>query len=251
MLKPTSPGDEWMPKRTRATGPGEIDSAHTATPLTEITLKPETSHFGCLLLLFIVGLVCNGIAVGCVWKAVRQWQAESPDYSVIRFAITMAVPLLLIGLACVLLLLKGIRAQLFNPKPVLKVSRDALPLGESFELHWTLKGQVSRVRHLTIQLIGREMATFTVGTSTQTDESDFCTIDIFKGSDPFAMAEGRARVVVPYKTMHSFESDNNKVVWLLKVKGDTGDTNWIPHIAHIDREYRIVVLPLQPPGERV
>jgi len=259
ILKPVLPAGKWTPRQVRdmissrraPVHPATLHSLPSAAPPEEITLKPEGSPFGCLLLLFVVGLICSGLASGCVWGFVRMLQRGNSDFIEIMSTITMATVTGLPGMACLLLLFSGIHAMLVNPKPVMTVSRAALPIGESFELHWTVEGQASRVRHFTIQLIGREEVTFRVGTSISTDEHDFRTIDIFESSDPFTIAEGSARVTVPSGTMHSFESDNNKIIWLLKVKGDMGGTRWLPHITQIDQEYRITVLPLPTPGERL
>ena len=94
-----------------------------------------------------------------------------------------------------------------------------------------------------MRFIGREEATFDDGDSKQNHVRAFHQVDILDTSDPSAMAGGRARVTVPQGTMHSFEGDHSKIVWLLEVKGDVGQA--LP----VEWEYRILVLPLPPPKD--
>ncbi len=228
IFAPSIPKDGWQPKRAPTSAPREI------------VLKPDsTSSTGCLILLLVVGLFGSGIAVGFVRQS---------DFSGLNCVVALSILFGLVGLWSTFLFFTGLRATLINPRPVLIVERDTLPLGESFKLRWMFEGQVSRIQHLSLRLIGREAAEYTIGTSSYTDENDFYVFDIVNSSEPAEIAQGRAQLTVPRETMHSFASTHNKIVWLLQVTGDMGETRWIPKIANIHHEYRIVVLPL-PAGE--
>lgn len=106
---------------------------------------------------------------------------------------------------------------LFNPHPRLTLSSGQVQLGESFDLEWEFSGSARAVNRLRISLEGREEATYRRGTTTTTDKSVFATINIV--DKPYG-DRGSARVMIPGDTMHSFKSDNNKIVWAISVQGD-------------------------------
>jgi hypothetical protein len=128
---------------------------------------------------------------------------------------------------------------LFNPRPRLTIDSSQLPLGSSADLDWEFSGSAARVKQLRIYLEGREEATYRRGTDTSTDKNIFKTIEI--ANSPFA-DPGRAILHIPEDTMHSFKSDNNKIVWEIHVKGD------IRYWSDVEEAFEIEVLPRKSTG---
>lgn len=132
---------------------------------------------------------------------------------------------------------------LLNPRIVITLSSGPLPLGGRSEFTWRFQGRHGRIRKLTITLEGREEATYTRGTDTVTDVNVFYTAVLVEVSDPSAIASGRATAVVPANLVPSFDAENNKIVWCLKVHGE------IPRWPDLQDEFVIHVTPL--PGEAI
>ncbi len=168
------------------------------------TLKPATSR-GCRLAV-VLGfcLFWNGIVSVFLFGGLDGCTA------------IFLIPFVLVGLALVSAVGYQVLA-LFNPVPVLTVSREAVPLGGSFDLDWRFQGGVRRLKNLKISLEGREEATYRRGTKTSTDKSVFTTLLLHGDA---VQASGRVNVVIPRGTMHSFEAKNNKIVWILRVQGE-------------------------------
>jgi hypothetical protein len=93
------------------------------------------------------------------------------------------------------------------------------------------------LRSLRIFLEGREEATYRRGTSTYTDKKPFLKLEVRTINDPTQMADGQARIALPLNTVPSFKSDNNRIVWVLKVEGE------IPRWPDLKEEFEISVLP--------
>jgi len=126
---------------------------------------------------------------------------------------------------------------LFNPRIRLTAQTTTVPLGGEFQFTWVVSGRNGMLRKLRVVFEGREEATYRRGTSTSTDTQVFAEIPIFETSEREFLAQGSARVIVPPRLMHTFESSNNKVLWRLRVRGE------IPRWPDVDDEYPITVLP--------
>ena len=85
---------------------------------------------------------------------------------------------------------------------------------------------------------GREEATYVRGTTTSTDRETFAIIRLIDTERHNEMAAGRTTLRIPPTTMHSFESANNKIVWVVKVHGE------IPRWPDVEAEFEIRVSPL-------
>lgn len=189
-------------------------------------LKPSTTP-GCRVAIALaVCLFWNGI--------VSVFLVGGGDGCVYLFMI----PFVLVGLALFAWVGYSLLA-LFNPVPVLTVSRAAVPLGQAFDLDWRFDGQVGRLRTLRISLEGREEASYRRGTRTVTDKSVFTTLLLHGDA---VQASGRLRVEVPRGTMHSFEAKNNKIVWTLKIHGD------IARWPDVEEEFPFAILPAEAKG---
>jgi hypothetical protein len=93
---------------------------------------------------------------------------------------------------------------------------------------------------MTIALVGREEATYARGTNSVTDKEEFHRTVLAEAGDAYELERGARTVPISARTMHTFASAHNKVVWLLKVEGKvTGGPD-------IDDEYPIEVRPQNP-----
>ena len=187
------------------------------------TLRPSTTP-GCRLGIAIAFcLFWNGIVSVFLFSGLDGCMA------------VFMIPFVLVGLG----LLGWVGYQflsLFNPVPVLTVSREAAPLGGSFDLDWRFDGSVKRLKNLKITLEGREEATYRRGTKTSTDKSVFTTLLLHGDA---VVGSGRVNVVIPRGTMHSFAARNNKIVWVLRVQGE------IARWPDVGEEFPFTVLPAE------
>ncbi|MHC4520485.1 MAG: hypothetical protein ACYTAS_18000 [Planctomycetota bacterium] len=126
---------------------------------------------------------------------------------------------------------------LFNPRPTLELSSTRVPLGGAAELSWTFTGRTDRIGEFSVALRGREYATYRRGTNTYTDDNTFYEMELYKTSHTAEIASGQVGFVLPSDTMHSFEADNNKIVWNLEVRGD------IPKWPDVKESFPITVVP--------
>lgn len=176
---------------------------------------------GCVSLFWntIVGLFTLSAFVG------RQW-----------FQLLFMTPFVLAGLGLIAGFIYSL-LKLFNPTVELAISEGAVPLGDSIDVAWELKGRVSRIKELTISAIGEEQATYTRGTDTKTDKRVFKTIEVTRISTVAEMQFGTATIAIPLETMHSHSGNKNKVVWKLVVQGE------IPFFPNLHEEFEFRVIP--------
>ena len=130
--------------------------------------------------------------------------------------------------------------SLFNPRPILVASSQAIPLGGTLDIQWRFAGSVQRLTMLRIFLEGREEATYRRGTTTSTDRNIFANLTLIETRDRAVMREGSALLIIPAGLIHTFSSGNNKIIWMLRVAGE------IPMWPDVGAEFPIVVLPLEP-----
>lgn len=214
-------------KTRRATPSPYSERASWAEFVGPKKLKPVSSRIGvvigvglfALLWNTFIGIFANNAFIG------RQW-----------FSLLFMLPFLIAGIfligATVYSLLK-----LFNPTVELAISEGAVPLGDSLDVAWELKGRVSRIRELVISAVGEEQATYTRGTDTKTDKNVFQSIEIARTSAVADMQFGTATVVIPLETMHSHFGERNKIVWKLIVQGE------IPFFPNVYEEFEFRVIP--------
>ncbi|RYG61758.1 DUF3592 domain-containing protein, partial [bacterium] len=201
-------------------------SVATITSSGAVVLKPTSSPAGRFIGLGLVSAFWNGI----VWLGfVRNISTSGSGLPI--FFILFLLPFIAIG---ALLFYTWLQAglALANAKPVLTLSRGNLRVGESAELHFQLSGGFMPT-HLEIVLEGREEAQFRRGTDTITDKSTFYLQTITQTAE----RSGSCTVSIPPNTMHSFESRNNKILWILRATGP------IPRWPDISEEWKITVDP--------
>jgi len=112
--------------------------------------------------------------------------------------------------------------------------------GESFEVRVAQAGRNLKVNRLSLYLACEEKATYGQGTRSRTD-TEMILDELQAERTAFTVAgraeELRCKVTVPYGAMHSFDAENNKIIWKLCVKGDL--ERW----PDFKREYLIRVEP--------
>ncbi|HEX4954879.1 MAG TPA: hypothetical protein VF017_15925 [Thermoanaerobaculia bacterium] len=220
----------WQPAVPEAAGPAPALGLFPGEGPVE--LQPSAGPWGKLLGITFVALFWNGITGVFVVTCVGGWQSGSGDGCLTIFLI----PFVLVGLA----LLAGVPYQIlamFNPRPVISLNRARVALGQSLEIGWRFRGNPARIRELTIEIEGREEATYRQGTTTKTDRQVFARLSVIVAADPMTIERGWASVTIPLETMHSFEATRNKVVWTLKVAGRID--SW----PDVGEDFPLIVLP--------
>jgi len=181
-----------------------------------VVLQPTVSPVGKLITATIVCLVWNGLVGIFTYFEVQQFMTGGSGtwfmalflalFQIIGVGLILSVPYQMLALA--------------NPRPTITLSRGTLPVGGSVPFEWQLTGAASRVTKLTLTLQGREEARYRRGTDTHTDKHVFYTLVLAEASDPMSIERGSGTIRIPAGTMHSFASNNNKIIWTLTVKGD-------------------------------
>jgi len=218
----------------RPSAPSWLPQVAPKAPATGLRLKPKVSPRLKTVLVALFALVWNGVVSLFAHKVIVAWRVGRGSW----FETLFLVPFVLVGLG-VIVAASYQFLRLFNPRPVITVGQQSLPLGGRTWLEWALVGRVDAVRRLEVYLEGREQATYQRGTNTITSQGTFLTVPLVETTDRYEILAGKAEIAVPPDTMHTFEAPNNKVLWRLVVKGDV--RRW----PDIEEEYPIVVLPAQ------
>lgn len=159
------------------------------------------------------------------------FQRKSPEW----FLTIFLIPFVLIGLVLIGVIFYDL-LKLFNPHVEVTLST-RLQLGRTTELSWLTKGRVSALKKLSITLEGKEEAKSTRGTSTCTDKETFAAIPIRETTAAFDMRSGSASLSVPATQMHSFEAPNNKILWIIRTKGE------VAFLPDVNEELSVTVAP--------
>lgn len=196
-----------------------------------IQLSPATSPGARLAGLTVVALLWNGIVSVFVGQVVAGVRSGRPDGCQTLFL----VPFVAVGLGLVALVLRQLLA-LFNPRPLLTLSRGTLRLGEPVLLQWRFSGRTSRILRLIVTLEGREEAVYRRGTDTVTDREVFAVLPVLDTPFGERIGAGTAALCAPAGSVPSFAAEHNKVIWTVKVKAE------IPGWPDVDEEYPVVVV---------
>lgn len=207
-----------VPEAMTAGGPVELKSG----------ASPVAKFVGILL----IALFWNGITSVFLYQVVEGWRTGAGDGCLTAFL----VPFVLVGLA----LIYGVFQQflvLFVPRPRLTLSRGTLMPGEPLQVQWRFSGSAGRIQKLRIVLEGSELVRYRRGTDTHTATEVFFSKALVEAQHASQIPAGTARLEVPAGSMPSFEADNNKILWKLKV------TCEVPNWPDNEEEYPLVVLP--------
>ena len=199
-------------------------------------LSPESTPRGRLGGILLMTLFWWGIL------GVFLYQASNEPGGIFRWGLMLFLtPFVLVGLVLIASCVHFALA-LRNPRVELTLDRPTVRLGESFTVRWQLRGRSSALSELTIQLVGREIATYRRGTDNVTEKEAFAEIDVARVMGGMAASTGGATVTVPTTAMHSFEAPNNEIEWTLEVDGK------IERWPDVDETFPLVVEPLEAGG---
>ncbi|MCA9080442.1 MAG: DUF3592 domain-containing protein [Planctomycetaceae bacterium] len=219
--------------RITAWSQSEFDDDDLEEPPGPVTLQPEQTAMGNFIGLVFISLFWNGILSVFLWQRVGDWMQGQWQWMPELFL----VPFVLIGLGLILGVIHSFLA-LFNPKAVLTLSRQWIPLGGEAELSWTFLGGTASIRKLQVLLEGEEQATYRRGTDTHTDKNQFHSEVLFESSDPLELSDNAGVLItIPGDTMHTLTGKNNKIVWRLRLHGD------IPFWPDVKVDFPIRVIP--------
>jgi hypothetical protein len=196
------------------------------------TLRPKYSRGAKLAGFIVVALIWNGILSLFLYDLVSPSRRGSFQWFIALFLI----PFILIGIGLVALAIRQ-ALQLSNPRPKVTVSNSIIALGTELRVDWSIEGRVERLTHCSITLEAREEATYSRGTDRMTDTNVFATIPLANQIRPAIAGTGSARVTIPADTMHSFDAASNRVVWVVRVRGER--PNW----PDSDDEFPLTVAP--------
>lgn len=193
-------------------------------------LKSRSTPWGRLLGTLFACLFWNGIVSLFLFQAIDEWQRGQSPWVLTIFL----VPFVLVGLV----LVGGVGYAclvLANPRAKVTTSPGIWVAGGEIEVAWSLSGATGRLSRLQVFIEGREEATYRRGTSTTTDRHVFARFAVADPASLLEMAQGQTRVRLPARIPPTFASENNRIVWLLKVRGT------IPVWPDLDEEFDVVV----------
>lgn len=203
-----------------------------------ILLKPAFTPLKKLGVAIVFCLFWNGIISIFITEAVRGFTSGQPEWGLTLFMI----PFVLVGIGTIVAVVYC-ALTLLNPKYLLMLMPEQLCPGTPCLIGWKAYGRSSRIQNLSLKLIGREEATYQRGTNTVTDKRNFFEQTLIETTDPGQIAKSETEFTIPADTMHSFEADNNKIVWLFELAGDIH--RW-PDVKH---EYKFIIHPQPMTGE--
>jgi hypothetical protein len=178
----------WKQLRTRRTPLGIVieDDQDADAP---VILKPEVGPVGKVGGALFFALFWNGIVSIFVWQAWKGWHAGDPDW----FLTIFLGPFVLVGIASFFLVAYFL-LSLANPRPRLTLTPSRPRLGDQLRLEWKFTGRAER--------------------------EVFASFDLADTSNDWEIPQGTVEIEVPADTMHSFEAENNKIIWEIKVEGE-------------------------------
>lgn len=200
---------------------------------------PITLQGSRIVTVLIVVLVLNiffNLMVLDVLFEVYQWIANGTFFE--NASMTLLVPGISIFFAFTAVYLA---LALFNPRPVIQISSDRIPLGSSALVGWSFRGRTSSIKHLTLTLLAKEQIRYSSGSgksrSTKTQENPFYQMQLIDTDNADEIRTGQAGIVIPEDTMHSFEANDNKIIWQIVIRG-------VVHFwPDIKNEFKIAVVP--------
>jgi hypothetical protein len=200
-----------------------------------VTLKANSSPVGRVFATLFATLFWNGIVSVFVVSIGREILNGGVGFFSVFMGLFM-VPFVLIGIGIFIAFIAQVLA-LFNGRAAVTLSKGALRPGESVDIGWKLGGGLFQPQNIRVFVEAREEATYRRGTDTVTDRSVFFRHTLYESASGPASS---ARLALPETAMHSFESSNNKIVWVLTVHGEI---RWWPDVKE---EYKLLVKPAGP-----
>jgi hypothetical protein len=200
-----------------------------------VALRPGLNRGTQLAIVVAIALFWNG----AIYMALRDFFLSFSRQGTISWFALFFVPFILVGIGLLgAVIYKTL--QLFNPRPNLTVSNSTVALGEELLVNWSMEGRIGKLTRFSITVEGSETATYTRGTRTDSSTSVFATIPLANQIPPGITATGGAKARIPADTMHSFNASRNKVLWVVRVRGEMA--NW----PDIHDDFPLTVTPRRP-----
>ena len=197
-----------------------------------VTLKPNASPVAKLVGVIIFCLFWNGVTSVFIYQVIEGFRHGDPEWGLALFMI----PFVLVGIGAIGFVIYQVLA-LFNPRYTLILEPGQLYPGTAGVIGWQVRGKASRIQHLSMTLTGQEKTTYRVGTNTRTAENTFFEMELVDSRDFSEITTGQIGFAIPSETMHSFEANNNKIIWSIKIHADIA--RW-PDVKH---SYKVIVSP--------
>jgi hypothetical protein len=227
------PDQQWLPQAgNKSHSTSGFQHGYNLDFGDKLVLKPQMPTFYKLVGILFFCLFWNGIVSVFVYQMISGFRSGHPEWCLALFLI----PFELVGIGTFVAVIYQFLA-LFNPRFEVTIEPGNLYPGSDGQLYWTVRGRAGRIGNLSIKLIGREEATYRRGTKTSTDKKAFFEKELICTGQLQEISDGQVRFSIPQETMHSFESDNNKIVWLVQLHGD------IARWPDVSQEYKITILP--------
>lgn len=188
-----------------------------------------------LIIVLVLNIVWNLIVLEILFE-VYQWIANGTFFE--NASMTLIVPAISIFFAFTAVYLA---LALFNPRPIIQISSDRIPLGSSALVAWSFRGRTSSIKHITLTLRAKELIQYSTGSgksrSTKTEENPFYQMQLIDSDKPDEIRTGQVGIVIPEDTMHSFEAEDNKIIWQIVIQG-------VVHFwPDIKNEFKIAIVP--------
>jgi hypothetical protein len=227
--------EDWLPKVKTST------RSYHPLEKTPVTLQ------GSRIVPVLIGvIVLNIVWIFLTFKAhfeIYQWIVNGTFLE--NASMILIIPAISIFLAFTALYLA---LALFNPRPIIRISADRIPLGSSVLVAWSFRGTTSSIKHLTITLQAKEWVHYSHGSgksrTSVTLENPFYQVQLIDSEEPGEICSGQTGIVIPDDTMHSFEAGDNKIIWQILVHGVV---NFWPDIKD---KFKLAVVPYGMPQEK-
>ena len=151
------------------------------------------------------------------------------------------VPFIAIGIFLILGALWRNLAGVKIAPPVVSVSNPRPALGEKLRVEWEMRFRSkTALQDNRVELIFRESASYTQGTDRRTDTHEI--VHEFHELPVGEMAareviQGQTDFTIPMHGMHSFQGENNKLEWFIRVRINAME--W----PDVEDEFELLVLP--------
>lgn len=233
--------------RSASTIPSVPNSSHASFAFAPLAtdaseprvLKSSSSRIGTAVAIGIFAAIWNGVIFFGFLRSMKFF-TRGPGDLFDWFQFLFMLPFVAVGLLLVGLVVHSVLG-LFNPKVTLRLAPGTPALGGRIALEWELDGRFDRLRGLEIFLEGREEAKYRRGTSTYTDRKTFLKLPVHSTTGG-VLATGQGSATLPLRSMPTFDSGNNKIIWAVHVKGE------IPRWPDLKEEF---VIQVQPPATNI
>ena len=203
---------QWLPETEAEPAVGVMPISDSA--LKSVVMKSK-SPWAVMVLSIVIAAFWNGIVSIFVVDVIDKWQSGDGNWPKTLFMVPfVAIGVFLIGSIFYCML------ALFNPRLRLTLSSAIVSLGGVVQLKWDFSGRTNIIQNLKILLRGKEQARYRRGTNTYTDKNTFFQMEVYSTQDRREIPSGEIGFAVPSESMHSFEAENNKIIWEIEVSGD-------------------------------